>query len=226
MLTNQILGGLPHAEFERVRPLLEPLLLDAGERLSGAGEAPPYVYFPEGSVLAYRAELRGGAAPEVGMVGREGVACLSPLLGPRPAPQSLEVLAGGPALRMRAADFERELGRAGALRTSVLAYAGDYLAQVSQRAACLARHKARQRLAVWLLLLAERLDSDAFNLTQERIARHLGLRRAGVNVLADQLQEAGVISHSPGRLRLLDRPALEAAACECYAAVSAHGRAA
>jgi hypothetical protein len=44
MLTNKILTGLRDAEFDRLMPLLHPVSLSTGERLSEAGEAAPFVY--------------------------------------------------------------------------------------------------------------------------------------------------------------------------------------
>lgn len=223
MLTNRILTRLPDAEFARLMPQLEPVSLSAGERLAGGGEAARFVYFPESAVLSYHAALRGEKAAEVGMVGMDGVACLSPLLGSRPASHTLDVLISGSALRLWATDFERELRRAEPLRQALLAYAGEYVTQVSQRSACNILHLTGQRLAVWLLMLTERLGSDTVEVTQERIARHLGVRRAAVNLIVGGLQERGVVSYTRGSLRVEDRRALEFIACECYAAMSAQG---
>lgn len=220
MLTNRILAGLPDADFDRLLPLLEPVSLAAGEQLSAAGGAAPFAYFPESAVLSYRAVMRGGEGVEVALVGREGAACLWPLLGPRAATYSLGVLTPGSALRVQASDLGLEVVRSGALRGSLLAYAGDYLVQVAQRAACNLLHRAEQRVAVWLLLLTERLGADAAGVTHERIARHLGLRRAGVALVLGRLVERGALGYERGVLRVLDRPALEAAACECYAVMS------
>lgn len=220
MLTNQILAGLPGAEFERLLPLLEPVTLAAGEQLSAAGGAAPFVYFPEGAVLSYGAVMRGGEGVELALVGREGAACLWPLLGPRAATYPLGVLTAGSALRVRASDLGLEVVRSRALRGSLLTYAGEYLAQVAQRGACNLLHRAEQRVAVWLLLLDERLGADAAEVTHERIARHLGLRRAGVALVLDRLAARGAVGYERGRLRVLDRQALEAAACECYSVMS------
>lgn len=222
MLTNKILSSLPAEEFGRLLPLLEPQALPAGQRLAGAGQAEGFVYFPEGAVLSYHLELGGGHLPEIGMVGAEGAACLGTLLGPGAAPGPLEVLAEGSALRLPAADFERALARSEALRRAVFAYAGLYVRQVAQRAACTLLHHTRQRLAVWLLLLSERVGADAVELTQGRAARHLGLRRAGVAVILGELERLGAVRYEPGRLRVTDRRALEAVACECYAATAQH----
>jgi hypothetical protein len=107
-----------------------------------------------------------------------------------------------------------------ALRNGVqqrlLDYSATYVAQVTRRSACGILHRLEQRLAVWLLLLADRLPDSALEITHEQIAERLGVRRAGITVLAANMKTAGVISYSRGSLRIVDRPKLEALACECY----------
>lgn len=220
MLTNKILTGLPDAEFARLLPLLVPVTLYAGERLSGPGEAARFVFFPENSVISCRAEMRDGKSVEVGMIGFEGVAGIAALVGSRPVAHSLNVSVAGSALRMRNDYFEREILRGDGIKQSLIAYAGEYVTQVSQRSACAALHRLEQRLAVWLLLVADRLDTDVIQITHEQIALHLGVRRAGVTELVGAMQAAGAISYTRGSLRLNDRQTLEAMACECYGALA------
>lgn len=220
MLTNKILTGLPDAEFARLMPHLEPVSLSAGERLSDAGETARFIYFPENSVISCQADMQDGKSAEVGMVGRDGVAGLSALLGFRPSPYSLNVSVAGSALRMRKDDFEREILRGDGIKQSLLAYAGEYVAQISQRSACAVLHRLEQRLAVWLLLVADRLDSNVLQITHERIAQHLGVRRAGVTVVAVEMQAVGAIGYTRGSLRINNRQMLEAMACECYGALA------
>ncbi|MFN2597906.1 MAG: Crp/Fnr family transcriptional regulator [Pyrinomonadaceae bacterium] len=224
MLTNKILTGLPDAEFARLLPLLEPVSLAGGEQLNEIDQPIRFVYFPENSVVSCRADMRDGKSAEVGMIGREGVAGLPSLLGTRPASQSLKVCVGGSALKMRRQEFELALERGNALRHTLMSYAGDYIAQVSQRSACAALHRTEQRFAVWLLMLHDRLGADAIEITHERIANHLGVRRAGITEIAGELQRLGVISYTRGSLRVTDRRRLEEIACECYAALNLAGR--
>jgi CRP-like cAMP-binding protein len=225
MLTNKILTGLPDADFARLMPMLEPVSLSVGERLGGAGDMPRFFYFPESSVVSCHAEMHDGKSAEVALVGFDGVVGLPALLGASRAPHSTDVSVAGTALRVRRDEFERELQCGEALRNALLSYAGEYLLQVSQRSACAVLHRMEQRMAVWLLLLKDRLDGDTVEITQERIAHHLGTRRAGVTEIACALQRAGVISYTRGHLNVADRQALEAVACECYAAMSGARRA-
>ena len=216
MLTNKILTGLHHADFERLMPLLQPVSLSAGERLSEAGEPMRFIYFPESSVLSSRAELQDGKSAEVGMIGFEGMAGITTLVGSFPAAHSLNVSVGGSALRVSTDDFKREILGGDGVQQSLLAYAGEYVTQISQRSACALFHTLEQRFAVWLLLLTDRIKDDVIQITQERIAEYLGVRRAGVTVVAAAMQDAGAIEYRRGNLRINERQIIEAIACECY----------
>jgi CRP-like cAMP-binding protein len=216
MLTNKLLSRLHDAEFSRLMPLLEPVSLSAGERLSEAGEAARFIYFPESCVISCQASMEDGKSAEVGMIGFEGVADITALIPSRPAVHSLNVSIGGSALRVKKEDFERELLRSECLQQALLGYAAEYVTQLSQRSACAIFHLLEQRFAVWLLLLADRIEEAVILMTQERTADHLGVRRAGVTVVAAQMQAAGAISYRRGSLRISNREMLEGIACECY----------
>lgn len=216
MLTNKLLSRMRDAEFARLLPLLEPVSLSAGERLSEAGEVGRFIYFPESCVISCQANMEDGKTAEVGMIGFEGVADITALICSRPAVHSLNVSIAGSALRVRTDEFEREIQRSDGLQQSLLSYAAEYATQLSQRSACAIFHLVEQRFAVWLLLLADRIEEPVIQITQERTADHLGVRRAGVTVVAVQMQAAGAISYRRGNLRIDNREMLEAMACECY----------
>lgn len=215
MLSNEILSHLPDAEFARLMPMLEPVDVSAGQRLAETGEHSPFVFFPENSIISCQADMQDGKSAEVGMVGKDGVAGLPALFGSRPAVHSLTVAISGSALRLRKEVLEQELEQSG-LKQVLVPYMSDYVTQVAQRAACAILHRMEQRFAVWLLMVTDRLDTNLVETTQERIAQHLGVRRAGVTVIARELQFLGAISYSRGHLRIADRPLLQKVACECY----------
>jgi len=156
------------------------------------------------------------------MVGKEGVAGLPPLFGARPAVHSLTVAIAGNALRLRREALERELKRGNGLQQTLALYVFDYMTQVAQRAACAILHRMEQRFALWLLMVTDRLGTDAVETTQERIAQHLGVRRAGITVVAGELQIIGAIAYTRGNLRITDRSLLKKVACECYGALAGH----
>jgi CRP-like cAMP-binding protein len=137
-------------------------------------------------------------------------------VGSSVAAHSLSVSVGGSALRVSTDDFKREILRVDGVQQSLLAYAGEYVTQISQRSACAVFHTVEQRFAIWLLLLIDRTEDDVIQITQERIAEHLGVRRAGVTVVAAAMQDAGAITYKRGNLRVNNRQMIEAIACECY----------
>ena len=89
-------------------------------------------------------------------------------------------------------------------------------AEAQQLAACNAVHDAASRLSRWLLQSADRVGSDRIQLTQEFLAHMLGVRRTTVTLLAQAIQQKGLIKYSRGQIMILDRQGLEACACECY----------
>ena len=216
MLSNKILSRLTDLEFARLLPSLEPATLIAGECLAETAEQARFVYFPENSIISCHADMQDGKSAEIGMVGKDGVAGLPAPFSSRPAVHSLTVAIAGSALRLRREALERELDRGNGLHRMLVPYVSEYVTQVGQRAACAILHRMEQRFAVWLLMINDRLETDAVEITQERIAEHLGVRRAGVTVVARELQFIGAISYTRGHLRLVDRKLLEKVACECY----------
>ena len=219
---NKILNRLPDSEFASLMQVLEPVSLQPGERLAEPGELAPFLYFPENSIISCQADMQDGKSAEVGMVGKEGVAGLPPLFGARPAVHSLTVAVAGNALRLQTEVLERELNRGNGLQQTLAAYVFDYMTQVAQRAACAVLHRMEQRFALWLLMVTDRLGTNTFETTQERIAQHLGVRRAGITVVAGELQIIGAIAYRRGNLRIIDRPLLKKVVCECYGALADH----
>jgi len=164
--------------------------------------------------------LEDGTHAEVGLIGREGMLGTSLLSGiDTPYIESM-VQMPGTALRMAATDFLHAMDAIPPFRALVLRYNEALQAQIMQTAACNGRHELEQRFARWLLMARDRADADLLPLTQEFMAMMLGVRRPSITVTAGILQRASLIRYSGGRVTILDRASLEAAACECYGAVT------
>jgi CRP-like cAMP-binding protein len=112
--------------------------------------------------------------------------------------------------------LQAEFDRGGAFQKTLLRYVQSLFAQVAQTGACNRFHPIEGRLARWLLLVADCVQSEEFPLTQEFIAQMLGVRRAGVTVAAGTLSQAGLIHYTRGRIKIIDRAGLEDFSCECY----------
>lgn len=198
--------------------------LKAREPLYAPGEAVRQVYFPVGCVAATCASTGDGVSVETALVGREGLVGLGAVLGERRASEAACAVLPGEAVRVEAAALRTLFAESAVWRRLVLNFYGAHVRQLSRRAACNARHRLCERLAMWLLALCERADSDDLQLTQETAARQLGVRRAGVNECVAYLEARGAIEHRRGRLRILNRAELAAAACSCHALLNEESR--
>ncbi len=195
---------------------LERIPVDLGTTLYEAGTSPRHVYFPNDSMVSLIGMTQERNPLEVGLVGREGMVGCNLALGVALSPTSALVQGAGSAMRMKAADFARELQRNPALRQEVLRSAGAQMATAMQIAACNNAHMLQPRLARWLLMTRDRLATDRFAMTQDFLAKMLGTRRATVNAAAGALQRAALITYKRGVIVITDRDRLRAAACSCY----------
>jgi CRP-like cAMP-binding protein len=140
-------------------------------------------------------------------------------MGGETTPSRAVVQSAGCAFRLDARLMKEEFRRAGPMQRLLLRYTQALITQMAQTAVCNRHHSIDQQLCRWLLLSLDRLGSNELRMTQELIANMLGVRRPGVTEAAMKLQDAGLIRYSYGHIAVLDRPGLEARACECYGVV-------
>jgi CRP-like cAMP-binding protein len=213
---NKLLAALSKEDHERLNPMLEQVSLDYGKTLYEPGETIREVYFPNSGLISLLAAVEDGATLEVGIVGREGVVGLPVFLGVNTTTSRAIVQGAGLAMRIKAADFLEESRNGGGLPNLLQRFTHTMLAQVSQSAACYRFHAIEARLARWLLMTADRVESNEFRITQEFLSNMLGVRREAVNRSAVVLQQQGLIQYSRGRIRITNRGGLEKATCVCY----------
>ncbi len=217
---NRILGALETEEFERLSQQLEYVELRLGTVLYDADEPIRHAYFPLSGTVSIVTVLEDGMAVEAGVIGNEGMAGISLVLGyTTEVNRRAMIQIPGSGLRIKAEALTEESNRSRSLRDLLLRYLHAFITQISQTAACNRIHRVDERLARWLLSMQDRMASDELHLTQELIAEMLGVRRAGVSVAATRLQEKGLITYKRGHIQILDRQRLEAASCECYETV-------
>lgn len=216
---NHLLACLDPEEALRLLPRLELVELPLGNVLYESGSALGHLYFPTTCIVSLLYVLESGATAQIAIVGNEGLVGIALFMGGETTPNRAVVQSAGQAYRLTGASAKQEFGRGGPMQHLLLRYTQALLTQMSQTAVCNRHHSLEQQLCRWLLLSLDRLSSNELVTTQELIASLLGVRRESVTQAAGVLQRDGVISYRRGHITVLDRPALEARCCECYAVV-------
>ena len=216
---NRILAALPIEHYERLLPDLEPVPLPLGWTVHDAGERERYLYFLTAGIVSRFHMTKNGASSEFAVTGREGVIGIASFLGGESTPSQAVVLSAGYAYRLGADLLKNEFEHNRRLPHLLLRYVQALIVQIGQIAVCNRHHSIEQQLCRLILSSMDRLPSNELTITQEMIAEMLGVRREGVTEAAGKLRADGLIQYSRGHIAVLDRPRLEARACECYAAI-------
>jgi CRP-like cAMP-binding protein len=194
----------------------EPVTLVHHESLYEAGIRPKYAYFMTNGIASIVSNLLDGTTAEVGIIGREGLVGALHLMGPLEIPLQCFIQIAGSARRLPFAVLEKLFVNSPQMHASVLEYVQSGNVNAAQLAACNALHTVEQRLARWLLMVQDRMQSDTYALTHEVLANMLVAHRPTISVAASALQKQGLISYRHGTIRIVDREGLQATACECY----------
>jgi CRP-like cAMP-binding protein len=213
---NEILLGLPPSESERLFPKLEFVRLKVHHLLHETGDTLKSAFFCNSGMISILSVFPDGKSVEVGLVGKEGFVGLPLVAGFRTASTRAIAQIDASAFRVDAETLVELLRECPKLERQLQQFSQVMAMQVTQLAACNRLHEVNERLARWLLMCADRVDSNSVPLTQEFLGQMLGTRRSSVSVAAGMLERAGLITHSRGDVQIVDRPKLEEAACECY----------
>jgi len=216
---NRVLASLPAAEIKRLAPHLSPVALMVNRTLHDAGQTIDSVYFLEDGVCSIVATMASGNTVEVGIIGREGFVGLPAVLGTQASPNRAFMQIPGHGYSIKAKILQEQSEASKELRLLLQRVVQGMLVQTAQTAACNRVHELEERLARWLLMCQDRVQSDQIGITHEFLAMMLGTRRTSVTVAAGTLSKAGIISYSRGLVTIQNRKQLENAACECYRVV-------
>ena len=213
---NSLLAALPHAEYQRLLGGLELATLKFGEVLHEPNTRLRHVYFPIDCVISLLMTGKGHPDLQIGLVGHEGVVGIPLALGIQVSSRRALVQGAGTALRMESALFRKECLQSKPLRQALYRYKHALVSQIAQSVVCSYFHSVHERLARYLLMATNCARSREIRLTQEFMARMLGVRRVSVNSAARDLQKRKLIKCERGEITILDRKRLTAASCECY----------
>lgn len=213
---NHILRALPAKELDRLTPHFEHVPLE--HRMVAYDPLKPItqVYFVETGVISIVSLMRDRSAIETATIGAEGMIGLPVYLGVDAVPEQAFVQVTGDAHRLPSDVFRRVAPELPTLDRLLNRYAVCLFTQAAQCSGCNRAHSMVQRCARWLLMVHDRMPGDEFDLTQDFLSQMLGVRRATVSETASELQQAGLISYTRGRIVVTDRAGLERVTCECY----------
>jgi CRP-like cAMP-binding protein len=218
---NHLLGALPSEDHKRIAGDLKLVELKARQTLQKRGEPLREIYFPNRCLCSLVVSMADGATAEITVVGAEGFIGVDAVLGLSHATcdANVQMVGDGIGQSMSVGAFRRELDWHGALYSHATKYAQAFVGFVTQSVACNGLHSAEARCCRWLLHAQDRLGTNEFPLTHDLLSTMLGVRRPTVTLIVADLVREGIVSTSRGLMRINDRVALEARACECYQAV-------
>jgi CRP-like cAMP-binding protein len=213
---NAILAALAAEEYDRVSSELEFVALPVKYDLLVPDRPVTHIYFPLSGVHSVVALMNNGASVEAGIIGRAGVIGAQEALAEATPTNRCFTQLAGEAVRLPAGVFLDQFRRGGSLHLATFRWMQAYMVQVSQTAACNRLHVVEQRLARWLLMCHDRMESSELALTHEFLAIMLATPRPAITKAIGRLTAPGYITHGRATIVVTDREGLEGASCECY----------
>jgi CRP-like cAMP-binding protein len=213
---NLFLSSLSSSARETLISASSKVELPLRMALYEAEETPKYAYFITSGIASIVTAMPDGGTAEVGLIGSEGLVGSFHLLGPGRGTTECFIQLEATALRIPLRQLEMEFRTSEEIRDRVLEFVQNQALSLGQLAGCHRLHEAEERLARWLLMAQDRVQSDDLNFTQEFLAMMLGSRRTTVTAVAGELHRKGLIEYRRGRVTILNRQGLEDVACDCY----------
>src|ERR1700676_1239011 len=218
-VSNLILLSISDSDYSALRPHLEYVSLPNHLVLHEAGGKLEFTYFPNRGLISLVVVMEDGKTAEAGIVGKEGFTGTPAAVGLRRGPLRAVVQITGDGFRVEVGALQNTLESAPHLQLMLNRYAAVRSMQVSQTAACNRLHDIGQRLARWLLMTQDRVDSGSLPITHDFLATMLGTDRPTVSLAAGVLQKKKLIEYTRGAVKIVNRKKLEDSACECYGVI-------
>lgn len=213
---NTLLLQIPEDEFRTILPHLELVEFSNTDRLEREGTRIEAVYFLNGGIGSMIIETSDGRMVEVGLAGREDMIGLPLATGLDEFTFSVVVRVPGDGFRVQGDAMKQLLPEMPELRRLLLRRLAIRSIALAQNAACNRLHNVKQRLARWLLLTHDRLDSNLIRTTHDFLSRMVGTDRPSVTLALAELEREGIIQPSRGSILIENRRKLEQRSCECY----------
>lgn len=216
LIRNIILLQIPEHEFLELEPYLEFVELKDAIRLEQSGRPIGTVYFLNDGIGSMIVETSDGRSVEVGVAGHEDMIGLQIAGGLDVFTYSVIMQVPGEGFGMQAEVLQQLLPRLPELHRILMRRLAIRSVELAQNAACNRLHNIKQRLARWLLLTHDRLDSDLIRTTHDFLSRMVGTDRPSVSLAVADFERDGIIRPGRGSILIADRRKLEQRSCECY----------
>jgi CRP-like cAMP-binding protein len=214
---NHLVNRLPQDVRDRLAREFEYVSLAHGKVLHRPNDLIEHLYFPLDCVISVTMTMGEGRTVEIGAIGSREVVGINAFMGRRESTKTEYIVqVQGDALKIASKPLLDAFDENKGVRDVLLKYTQAMIAEISQNTACNRLHEANQRYARWLLEVRDRVHRDEFPLTHEFMSQMLGVRRATVTVIANELQARGIIRLERGTTHIADVDGLKKTACECY----------
>jgi len=218
-VSNKILLSASDSEYSLLRSHLEYVSLPNHLVIHEAGAKLEYAYFPNRGLISLVVVMKDGKTAEAGVTGNEGFTGIPAAVGLGRSTLRAVVQITGDGFRIEVGSLQSSLESAPNLQLMLGRYSAIRGMQVAQTAACNRLHDIEQRLARWLLMTQDRVDSPSLAITHDFLATMLGTDRPSVSLAAAGLQKKDLIKYTRGAVKIVNRNKLEDSACECYAVI-------
>lgn len=213
---NKLLSALEQNSLITLLPFMERVNFAGDHYIFHPEDRVSHIYFPESGVMSEFQILEDGRTIEIAMIGRESAIGLPSVFDHQPASNWVQTIVAGSALRISVEILRDEFKLNESFQKTCFEHINTYIRQISQRVVCQSYHSVEERFCTWLLMLHDRKHDGILPLTQEKIARLLGVHRPSITIIAKSLRDKAVLNYSRGQIYIKDLRKLQMHACTCY----------
>ena len=212
---NLMVKQLISDKYEKLLPSFQLVCLEADQLIFRPHETIQYVFFPVSAIIAMQIDISDGSSADIVLIGKEGMVG-SGVMGGNQNFSRARVKFAGLAYKLPLTVFQSELSQDRSFLKIWMAVTRQMILQIAMPTVCSSRHSNEQQVIRWLMNTLDKTQGEVLQVTHQEIADSLGIRRESVTLTAGKLSQEGLLEISRGQLRVLNRPELEARACECY----------
>jgi len=216
MKKSHLLSVLAPEDAALLAPHLEPIDLPFRFSIENPQKPISHVYFPFSGVVSVVATGPREHSIEVGIIGRDGVTGHAVLMGTDRAVNATFVQIAGNGVRIKSDILRAALQKSVTMQKTFHCFVQAFSAQASHTALANGRGTLEQRLARWLLMAHDRLETERVRLTHELLSIMLGVQRPTVSLALKKMENDGAIKTQRSSINIRDRNVLKKTARGFY----------